>query len=387
MKHHTNKLRSFFNNFFKAFTLSKLLGGIITAFVVTSIKYYLSGSIYIDYSDFSNNFGLALLAWTLNTGIISFLNEYLGIRGINFNLKEFMFGFDTMNCHEESPAKPIKPKRFLAMDMDENLDPNKGLDKGKGIDKGHDQGKDEYEGLDEYQSLDSKEFTKRKKKLTLREKVAKLKERWRPYDPDISIRKLYHSYSDSDSEDSSTYSKKTPLKKNVNTTEPKMPKLSYEEWLKTLSTSPPVEPPMAAWNRVFPGKDPSCLIPKTNPGPGFNVPGGEVPIRDPICANIGYNSHILSQFKKMDLETAVEQRYSYNRMVRFKDLEINYARNALNNLLSLPISQQDINLKSRIETDLLELQKIRNEGVGKIILLTSRIDYIESCIKQQQQQT
>jgi hypothetical protein len=135
---------------------------------------------------------------------------------------------------------------------------------------------------------------------------------------------------------------------------------------------------------VFPGKDPSCLTPKTNPGPGFNVPGGEVPIRDPICENIGYNSHILSQFKKMDLETALEQRYSYDRMVRFNDIQINYASNALNKLLSLPVSEQDINLKTRIESDLLRLHTCRKEGVGKIILLTSRIEFIQSSIKQQQ---
>jgi hypothetical protein len=54
------------------------------------------------------------------------------------------------------------------------------------------------------------------------------------------------------------------------------------------------------------------FFPKTiNPGPGFNVPGGEVPIRDEICKHIDYNSHILNQFKKMDLKTALEQRDIY----------------------------------------------------------------------------
>jgi len=40
--------------------------------------------------------------------------------------------------------------------------------------------------------------------------------------------------------------------------------------------------------------------PRINPGPGFAVSGGEVPIRDPICEYIDYNGHILSQFKNMD---------------------------------------------------------------------------------------
>jgi hypothetical protein len=44
---------------------------------------------------------------------------------------------------------------------------------------------------------------------------------------------------------------------------------------------------------------------RINPAPGFNVPGGEVPITDPICQHIDYNTRILSQFKTMDLETAI----------------------------------------------------------------------------------
>ena len=81
--------------------------------------------------------------------------------------------------------------------------------------------------------------------------------------------------------------------------------------IKVVLESPiPAEPHMVTWSRVFPGADPaSILLPRrTNPGPGFNVPGGEVPIRDEICQHIDYNTHILSQFKKMDLETAIEQR-------------------------------------------------------------------------------
>ena len=71
--------------------------------------------------------------------------------------------------------------------------------------------------------------------------------------------------------------------------------------------APPIEAPFATWSRIFPGVDPASVFfpKKINPGPGFNVPGGEVPIRDDICQHIDYNSHILNQFKKMDLETAI----------------------------------------------------------------------------------
>lgn len=46
---------------FKHFTLAKFLGGLCTALIVASLKYYISGSFHIEYTDFYNNFGLALL--------------------------------------------------------------------------------------------------------------------------------------------------------------------------------------------------------------------------------------------------------------------------------------------------------------------------------------
>ena len=51
--------------------------------------------------------------------------------------------------------------------------------------------------------------------------------------------------------------------------------------------------PYEALNKLYPGIDPTDLFPKRiNPGPGFNVPGGEVPIRDEICKHIDYNTYV-----------------------------------------------------------------------------------------------
>jgi hypothetical protein len=139
------------------------------------------------------------------------------------------------------------------------------------------------------------------------------------------------------------------------------------------------EPPFAALSRVFPGVDPmSVFFPKKiNPGPGFNVPGGEVPIRDEICKHIDYNSHILNQFKKMDLETAVEQRNNYLKFVQILDHKIAYAQGINAKIPTIPTTEHEFRLRNQIMRDLegLNRDKIRSEA--KATLLTSRIQFIE----------
>jgi hypothetical protein len=132
MKNFLTKIINFtLNNF----TLAKFLGGLFTALIVASLKYYISGNFHIEYCEFWNNVGVAILGWTLNTGIIGWLTEYLGIKGINFNLKQFIYGFDTMNTGNKSSYEDFKPKLYNAMDSGEDSDSSKRLDKGKGVDK------------------------------------------------------------------------------------------------------------------------------------------------------------------------------------------------------------------------------------------------------------
>lgn len=303
--------------FFYNFTLAKFLGGFITILFVASLKYYLSGTFYIEYNEFFYNVGIGLSGWTLNTGLISLFTEYLGIKGLNFNLYQFIYGFDTVEGGDGSLLKDFKPKLFNAMDIDGESDSNKSSDKGKGIDKkvhpNYDKNtvSDGGGGIGESKPLD---------KSKIREMLAEC------------------------------------------------PK--------------PVEPHMVTWSKAFPNTDPSFLFkPKgINPGPGFNVPGGEVPIRDDICQHIDHNSHILNQFKRMDLETALEQKKNNLLFVDVLNIKLNHARNALSQIPTVPATERDFFLKKKILWDLDQLNQDRVRAEARATLLNSRIEFIEGQI-------
>jgi len=142
---------------------------------------------------------------------------------------------------------------------------------------------------------------------------------------------------------------------------------------------PPMEPPFVTWSRVFPGLDPASVFfpKKINPGPGFNVPGGEVPIRDEICQHIDYNTHILSQFKKMDLETAVQQRNTYLKFVEILNGKIAYAQDVFTKVPATPTTEYEFRLRNQIIRDLEKLNRDKVRSEAKATLLTSRIQFIE----------
>ena len=123
-----------FNFFIAHFTLAKLLGGLFTALAVAALKYYISGGFHIENSEFRINVGIAIFGWTLNTGMVGILTEYLGIREINFNLKQIIYRFDTMKTGQGYVVEKFKPKLYCAMDSQEGSNINKELDKGKGLD-------------------------------------------------------------------------------------------------------------------------------------------------------------------------------------------------------------------------------------------------------------
>lgn len=301
----------------KNFTLAKFLGGLFSIIIVAIIKYCVSGSFHVEYCEFLNNVGIGLLGWTINTGIIGWLTEYLGIKGINFNLEQFIYGFDTMKTGDGSLPKDFKPKLYNAMDSDGKSNPVKPLDKGKGVDKEMHPNYDRNVGITRGDVLgESKPLDRRKGKEILAESPA------------------------------------------------------------------PVEPHMVTWSKVFPGADPALLIkPRgTNPGPGFNVPGGEVPIRDEICQHIDYSTHILSQFKKMDLETAIEQRNNNLIFVKVIDTKLDYAKNALSKVPAVPTTEYEFKLKNQIIKDLDSLNRDKMRAEARSILLTSRIQFIEGKI-------
>jgi len=259
------------------FTLAKFISALITITMLAAIKYAITGDFYIEYCHFFTNIGVGLLGFTINTGFVGLLSEYLGIKGLNLNLKELMFGFEKLEIGGSSLTKgsdKLKVKVSFTMDSTGEQSNTKPLDKGKGV---------------------------------------------------------------------------------------------YTE-------------PIGA--RGFSGRDPSSLfLPKTNPGPGFNVPGGEVPIRDEICKHINYNPHILKQFKTMDLETAVQQRNNNHLLIREMINRLAYAQNALQGEPAIPTTQHQYNLRNLILKDLNEMNEIKIKAEGRIALLNSRIAFIENNIR------
>jgi hypothetical protein len=267
------------------FTLAKFLSALTTITILAGIKYAISGNLHIEYCNFLTNIGIGLLSFTLNTGFFGLLSEYLGIKGINFNFKQFLFGFEAMEVGKSSSytnkgLDNLKLKVYLAMESDEDTIPSKNLDKGKG------------------KEVESTEV---------------------------------------------------PLEKGA-------PNLSSTDFS-------------------------SVFLPKrTNPGPGFNVPGGEVPIVDDICKHIYYNTHILKQFKTMDLETAIEQRKNNLILIGVLEHKLAYAQNALQKVPAIPTTEHQFKLKNQILKDLNEMTETKNNAEGRATLLLSRIQFIESKI-------
>lgn len=272
--------QKFFIKVLANFTVAKFISALITISMLAATKYAITGNIYIDPCKLFTNIAVGLLGFTINTGFIGLLSEYLGIKGLNLNLKELFFGFDKIQLGDASPPKvsdKFKVKLYSSMDLDEQ--PNsRPLDKGKGV------------------------------------------------------------------ESTESYSTRGRGFSNWNTS--------------------------------------SIFTPKTNPGPGFNVPGGEVPINDPICKHIKYNTNILKQFKTMDLETAVEQRNNYHILIKEMDKKLTYTQNALNGEPVISTTIQQLNLRNLILKDLKELSEIKSSAEGKVTLINSRIEFIVNKLRQ-----
>jgi hypothetical protein len=309
MKKFIQTTKKTINTLLVNFTLAKFTGALVTIIMVALIKYLITGNLHIEYCEFWNNVTIGLYGWTLNTATISWLSEYFGVKGINFNLNQFLYGYNTMGAGDDYTSKDFKAKLYNAMESADEYDPSKQIDKGKGIDKGNIEGNNESEA--------------------------------KPLDKGKGIDRRVHRIE--------------------------------------LGPGYCTEPPFVTWSRVFPGLDPaSVFFPKTiNPGPGFNVPGGEVPLQDEICKHIGYNSHILKQFKTMDLKTALEQRDNYLKCIEVINQKATFAQETFSKVPEIPTNDYEQRLKNTILRDLHELsmQKVRAEA--KATLLNSRIEFIQ----------
>ncbi len=272
-----NFIKNLIHNFLVGFTLVKLISALVAIIAVAGAKYLISGAFYIEYSEFFQNVGVGLLGFTVNTGIYGLLSEYFNIKGINFNLKQFLFGFHTMNVGDDY-SKDFKLKLYNPMESDKEL--NKPLNEGK------DKNSDCLTGGGIDGSIDREVE---------------------------SSKDLYSQFT----------------RKRI------------------------------------------------NPGPGFNVPGGVVPIRDEICKHIQYNSHILKQFRTMDLETAIEQRNAYLNYVHVLTQRTLYAQGVLSNVPEVPTTQYEFKLRNQILKDLDKMNTERIQAEAKATLIKSRIEFIE----------
>ena len=298
-----------FNVKLSTITLAKFVSAFVTIVIISGVKFGISGEFHLEYGYFFSNVAIGLLAWIVNLNLISLLTDWLNLNGINFNLKELLFGFHVTE-NSKLDIKKFKIKRYNAMESDEESGSGKRLDKGKGVDR----------------------------------------EQHPFYGSELS--KPYAAGNIADNVGDNKLDKSTKV------------------------TS---EPAFALFHNVFPGLDPMSLIHpnRVNPGPGFNVPGGEVPIRDDICKHIDYNGHILSQFKKMDLEVAIQQRNNNLLMIQVLENKLAFAQNALANIPTIPTTEYEFRLKNKIISDLNDMHNKKIRGEARVTLLNSRIEFIE----------
>lgn len=309
----TNVILNFVRKILYSFTLAKLLSAIITCILAAFCKYLYSGGIYIEWGDLFGNFILGLLSWISNACFKDLFSLYLDTK--SFNLHQLLFGLNTHKMGDDVNLGDFKPKLYNPMDIDDDNDDNSGksLDKGKGVD------------LESHPNY-------------------------------------YGDKNEQKTENTGDNSKLLDKGKGII---PAMPQAT--------------EPPLSIWKKVFPGLDPADVFfpKKVNPGPGFNVPGGEVPIRDEICQHIDYNSHILNQFKKMDLETAIEQRNNNLKLIEMMNRKTSFAQDILSKIPETPTTDYDIRLKPKILSDLEELNRNRIRAEARATLLLSRIEFIQ----------
>lgn len=334
---------------FTTITLAKFLSAFITIVFVSGVKYGISGGFSFEYNNFFGNVAVGFLGWTVNQSLISLFTDWLNLHGINLNLKEILFGYQTVE-NSDIKVKELKIKRYNAMESGENLDSDKRLDKGKGVDR---EEHPFYESEDN--DMESEDTPDSGKRLDKGKGVDR--EQHPFYGSEYNVRPVLGNEG----------------QQLGNNTNPDINPVTNP------ATSPATEPPFALWNKVFPGLDAKSLIyPKrVNPGPGFNVPGGEVPIRDEICQHIDYNTHILKQFKTMDLEIAIEQRNNNLNLIHWLDNKLSFAENALAKIPTIPTTEYEFRLKNQIIKDLNDMHNKKVRSEARITLLNSRIQFIE----------
>ena len=368
------KLKARFNKALANFTLAKFCGALITVTILAVVKYIISGNFHIEYSDFLNNVAIGLLGWTINTGLMGWLTEYLGIKGINFNLNQFIYGFETMKVGEttkmgetSSVLEDGKPKLYNAMDSGEGSSSGKksGSRKGGYKERGRDVRVHPYPQHGR-RIVRSWTFDDESDNASNNGHESDTEMEGAPSNKGKSVSSTSHS--------------ELPLDKGKSIApSDAMQELPLDKGKGIEAVNPTQGTPLPIWTKPFPVIDPNLVLfkPRINPGPGFAVPGGEVPIRDPICEHIDYNGHILSQFKNMDWETAMKQRYNYLLCGHNMNSKIAFAQETLNKVPTIPTTEYEFKLRNQILRDLEGLNRVKVRSEARSTLLEARIKFIE----------
>lgn len=271
------------------------------------------------------------------------MNEHLTVKGINYNIDQLFFGLNRLKMGGEHDLGEFKPKLYNCMDTDGKSSIDKAFDKGKGPMQDSDRMSLNSESGNENELNKEKTppLTKNPSdeedypnKPQLLDKGKGIDRRMHPNHPSFQ---------------NELGERKAPI-------------FDFSNNTNSGSTNPHLP--------NFP--------PKTNPGPGFNVPGGIVPIRDEICKHIGYNSHILRQFRTMDLETAIEQRDNMIKQVEVlkKKIEFGYIKLANEGVGDIPRNDFDVWLMRKVVGEREWLQDQIAKSEGRQTLLLSRIEFI-----------
>jgi hypothetical protein len=331
------------------YTMAKFLGALTTITMVALVKYIISGSLHIEYSNFLQNISLGLLGWTINTGIVGALSVYFGIKGIDFNIYQLLFGFNTMKVGEIPELLNEKDKLYNAMEASSPQDSNSEIKSSSG--------------------KKSKGYNPNGRDV-----------RVHPYPRNGRrlVRSWHFDYnSDNDSNKNNLSDNGSDVEMELEPSNTNTKSLLQDKGKTVVSTDE--EPSSVIWTRVFTGLEPKDIFPiGINPAPGFNVPGGEVPLTDDICKYINHNSHILNQFKNMELGVAKKQVDNYLLCLYNINSKLAYAESVLNKIPLVPTNNYEFNIKNKI---LWEIEKLNNDKAqidAKVTLLRSRIDFINA---------
>jgi len=318
-------------------SLDRIFGLVVGVLILASLKYVISGGFSIGWDEFGLNFILGLFSGLTRILVIEYLREYLDVKGINYNVYQLLYGLNKQKLGHTGDLGHFKPKLYNCMDSQSESGKDNYLDKGKGI--AIDPDRMSLDGNSDNESIE-------RNKNTFLEGEKSSPQNNTDNPTNIDKGKGIDIFS-----------------------HPNHPSFKNEGGPSSIF--------IPRDNSLGPNPYAFVPTPKTNPGPGFNVPGGKIPIRDPICQYIQWNSHILRQFRTMDLEVAIEQRNNHIAMQANLKRRLEYANMRLSQLPVIPTNINEANLRRQIQDDLKWAQDNIIESEAKVTMITSRIEFIQ----------